>query len=321
MNDVKIVNIKPGLLLDHYAHADYHAAPGLSSSAVRCFYQQSALHYYHYYVLKDVKKKAMTEALLLGTLVHSLILEPDTFYENYRQELNKDDYSNLLNTVPDLNAYCEQHGLATGGKKAELIERVLAHDNTIPIWSLINAQNERDPRLVIKKDIWDKCHYMRDSVFNHPQISTLFAEGRPEVSVWGQHGETKLLTKCRCDWLRNDGIVIDLKTSVSSSPDKFSLECAKYNYALQQTHYMDTLLTSGYPQSEFLFVVIEKEPPFLCQCYVLDKHSVNMAEQTYHKTLFHICRCQNDDEWPPYTDDTALSLPIWKINEMDCRYA
>ena len=255
----------------------------------------------------------------MGTLVHSLILEPDIFYENYQQEANKSDYKNVLDTVLDLNAYCKRHGLATGGKKSVLIKRVLEHDNTVPIWSLINYNH--DNRMVIKKEMWNKCHSMRDSVLNHPQISSLFDNGRPEVSAWGQHAATKLLTKCRCDWLRSDGIVIDLKTSVSSSPDGFSLECAKYNYALQQSHYMNTLSTAGYQQKEFLFVVVEKEPPFLCQCYVLDEHSVRIAEQTYHKTLQHICRCHNDDKWPSYTDDTALSLPIWKLNEMDFRYA
>lgn len=320
MSDVETIDIKPGLLLDHYSNADYHVAPGLSSSAVRCFYQKSARHYYHYYVLQEVKKKE-TEALFLGTLVHSLILEPDNFYENYKQEPNKEDYPNALNTVSDLVAYCEQHGLETGGKKAELIKRVLAHDNTVPIWALMNCPNDHDKRVIIKKEMWEKCHSMRDSVFSHPQISALFSDGRAEVSVWGQDNKTGLLTKCRCDWLRNDGIVIDLKTSVSSSPDGFSLECAKYNYALQQAHYMNTLATAGYPQSEFLFVVVEKEPPFLCQCYVLDKHSVKIAEQAYQQTLQHIFRCHNDDQWPPYTDDTALSLPVWKLNEMDCRYA
>lgn len=320
MTNSQDVEFKPGLLLFDYDNESYHAAPGLSSSAVRCFYQQSAKHYHYYYVLQEAKKKE-TQALFLGSLVHSLILEPDSFYQKYRQEFNKDDYPNALNTVADLKDYCQQHGLSTDGLKPELIERVLAYDSNVLILSLINAQNEHNNRRVIKNDMWDKCHSMRDSVLNHPDISKLFNKGHSEVSVWGQHADTELLTKCRCDWLRNDGLVIDLKTSIDGSQDGFAKECAKYNYALQQVHYMNTLASAGYPKTDFLFVVVEKEPPYVCQCYALDKHSVLMTEHAYQKTMQNIRRCHNDNNWPPYTDDTQLSLPLWKLNEMDCRYA
>ena len=308
----------PGTLIHNLPDYKYHQAPGLSSGAIRTFYRRSPLHYYHHYVLHDIDRKE-SEAMLLGTLVHCLVLESDTFEQRYQKELDQSDYPDALRTVVDLKKYCEKNLLPTSGHKSDLIDRVHEHDNTVPIWDLmLFKQKDQTRREVIKGQLWDRARRMRDGVFANASVSRLFAEGKPEVSVWGEHEVTGQLTKCRCDWLRdNDGVVIDLKTCACASPEAFSKACADHDYAMQQVHYMDTLATAGYPQEAFAFVAIENEPPYICQCYILDEHSLRMTAEAYHQAMERLTFCIAHDDWPTYTSSTELSLPVWKLKAME----
>lgn len=313
-------DIKAGSRIENMDNHTYHAAVGLSSSAIKYFYHHSPAHYFHHYVLSE-RQETTSAAQLLGTLVHCLVLEPDAFDKRYQKEISKDDYPNALRTVADLRGYCEQNNLKTDGLKQDLIDRIAAHDPTVPIWDNLLLKPKQDNRDTIDSELWDKARRMRDSVLNNTEIARLFSRGDAEVSVWGCHEPTGMLTKCRCDWLREDGIVVDLKTCLNASPGGFSTACAKYDYVMQQVHYMETLNSAGYGKDEFVFVAVENEPPYVSTYYVMDEHSVQVTESAYHATLARLHSCQQQKQWPAYTGDTVLSLPLWKLEQMWASHA
>ena len=308
----------PGTLIHNHPDFKYHSAPGLSSGAIRCFYRQSPLHYRKAYLDRELPRKE-TEAMLLGTLVHCLVLEPDSFEQRYQRELDLADYPEALRTVAEMKKYCEKHRLPTTGVKSELIARIQEHDETAPVWDLlVYRQKEQTKQEVIKTGLWDKARRMRDGVFANADVANLFKDGKPEVSVWGQHDSTGIITKCRSDWLRDeDGLVVDLKTCACSSPEFFAKACADHDYAMQQVHYMETLASAGYPQEVFAFVAIESEEPYICQPYFLDDRSIHLTEDVYHTAMERLRVCTEQNIWPTYTDQSELSLPVWKLKQLE----
>ena len=214
-----------GTIIHHHPDWKYHAAPGVSSSAIKTFVNQSPRHYQQRYVLQQADRKE-TDAMLLGTLVHCLVLEGDQFESRYEQELNADDVPDAMRTVPELKKYLEQNNLPTTGVKQELIQRIIGHNPAAQIWdTLVNRQRQSRKR-IIKTEIWDRARRMRDGVMDNGGAADLLKVGEPELSVWGTHEPTGQLIKCRADWYRPDGICADLKTCACSSPEQFARDCA-----------------------------------------------------------------------------------------------
>jgi len=306
----------PGTIITNHPDAKYHTAPGLSSGAIRVFARRSPLHYQKLYLNKGIIRKE-TDAMLQGSLVHCLVLEPNSFEQRYEKEIDPDDYPNAMRTVPELKKYCEQHRLATTGVKVELINRIIAHDPDAPVWDVMKARQLNSRKRIIKAGLWDNARRMRDGVYNNPEAANLFSKGQPEVSVWGEFEPTGQMTKCRCDWLRPDGVTIDLKTCGCASPEAFSKACADHDYAIQQVHYMQTLSSAGHPQDYFVFLAVENEEPYICQPYYLDDKSVGLSEDFYANAMEKLRACLETDTWPTYTDQTELTLPIWKLKQLE----
>ncbi len=306
----------PGTVITNHPDSKYHSAPGLSSGAIRCFARQSPLHYQKFYINHELIRKE-TDAMLQGTLVHCLVLEPDTFEQRFEKEIDPDDYPNALRTVPELKKYCDQNELANTGIKMELTNRIMKHDPQAPVWDVLKARQQDSRKRIVKGGLWDNARRMRDGVFANPDVAALFSEGQPEVSVWGEYAPTETMTKCRCDWLRPDGVAIDLKTCGCASPEAFAKACADHDYAIQQVHYMNTLSSAGHPQDVFAFVAVENEDPYICQPYFLDDKSVGLSEDFYANAMEKLRVCTETDTWPTYTDQTELTLPIWKLKQLE----
>ena len=317
MPDINPADYLPGTLIHNHPDWKYHAAPGLSSSAVKCFVNKSPRHYQYFY-LDQLGAKRETESMQLGTLVHCLVLEPDTFEQRYEREIQADDYGSVINTVPEMRDYCRQHGLATVGLKQELVQRILEHDPNALVWDVMKSRQRQGKCRIVSAELWDKARWMRDSVFSNATAASLLCDGHPEVSVWGNYrGE---LVKCRCDWLREDGASLDLKTCQNASPDKFARDVANFGYGLQEVHYVNTLNSSGHPCELFAFVAVESEPPYLTQVYTLDNISRQLCRNRYDRALDELNEYRLRNQWPGYGSDDEvleLSLPAWHRKQLE----
>ncbi len=308
---------QPGTLIHNHPDWKYHAAPGLSSTQVKCFVNQSPRHYQWRYILNMTEHKE-SDAMLLGTLTHCLVLEPNEFERRFEQELQLEDYQDVLRTVPELKAYCDKNNLQTTGVKQELIKRVMDHDNKAPVWDVMLSRQKESKKRIVSSGLWDKARMMRDGVFSNPDATVLFSQGDGEVSAWGTHEATGQLIKCRSDWLRADGVCTDLKTCGCASPDSFARDCARYGYALQEAHYTQTLNSAGIDCNLFIFVAVESEAPYLCQVYTLDDRSRSVAETRYEKAMMQLAQCQQSDKWPGYAEPISeLSLPGWHLKQLE----
>nr|WP_237029017.1 PD-(D/E)XK nuclease-like domain-containing protein [Phaeobacter porticola] len=82
---------------------------------------------------------------------------------------------------------------------------------------------------------------MRDAVVAHPIAGKLFAPGSGvvELSCYWIDEETGLLCRCRPDWWRHDGKIVDLKSALDASEEGFSKSIAGWSYYKQDPFYLD----------------------------------------------------------------------------------
>jgi len=151
---------------------------------------------------------------------------------------------------------------------------------------------------------------MAASVRNHPAAAALLAQGTAEQSFWWDDMPTGLRCKCRPDWYH--GItVVDLKTCTDASPAAFASSIAKFGYHIQAAHYLEGLFGA----ERFVFIAVEKEPPYAVAVYELDHASMAVGRDLRNNALDVISTCKAADLWPGYGDTSVqtLSLPSWAL--------
>lgn len=177
-----------------------------------------------------------TRALDFGSLVHSLILEPDTITDTY--------------TILDPHTV----GVKADGTPAD-------NPTATSAWKTAVAGVAAAGRVMVTTDEWDQAQSMRDAVYAHPTAAALFdLEGQNELSGFADVDGVK----CRARFDRvAPGVIIDLKTT-SSRPGSWNLRntVRSFGYHLSAAHYLRVAAELGFDGSTFVLVFVEKVAPF-----------------------------------------------------------
>lgn len=171
-----------------------------------------------------------------------------------------------------------------------------------------------------------KARAMADAVKAHPLAGPLFDEGHAELSIYHTDPDSGVRLRGRLDWLRvHEGrnLIVDFKTSTTAHPIEFMRKTADYGYHQQVAWYLD-LVAATVPGSDprFLFVVVEKEPPYLVSVIELDTVSEIEGRRLNRQAIDTYAECVATDTWPSYpnNDEVQLvSIPLWAMsdNEME----
>lgn len=251
------------------SNADYHSHEALSKSGTDDL-DKSPMHF----KARREKPREETPAMAIGTAVHTLTLEPETFFDRY------------------VVAPAGIDRRTTAGKTA---------------W----AEIEGSGKIVLKHEDFQQIESMASAVRAHPVTEALFDEGRAEVSFFSTLSGVDV--KCRPDWFREDGIIVDLKTTEDASPGGFSSSVAKFNYHKQAAFYSDILSDIGFDVAAFVFIAVEKSYPYAVGIYELDLDAIDLGRQAYLANLETYRECMKSGIWPGYsTNVEVLNLPRWK---------
>lgn len=253
---------------------DYHASPGLSKSQLDKL-KISPAHY------QASLEGAFTQTpdMKTGSAVHKLVLEPESFYDSYAVLIENLD----RRTKAGKEAY-NDFMAANQGKE------LLAADDFMLV------------------------QQMQSAIAAHKTAKRLFSNGTPEQSVFWIDDGTDVLCKCRPDWQCGNGVIVDLKTTQDASPEGFAKSCAKYNYHIQAAFYLDGLNAVAIYAQHFVFVAVEKTPPFAVGVYVLDSAALQAGRNQYQALLELYRDCEKSGQWPAYSDSVVeLSLPTWAL--------
>jgi hypothetical protein len=172
-------------------------------------------------------------------------------------------------------------------------------------------------RIIVSEDEAHTLAKMAGAVSNsRAAMVALDSAERREVScAWHDPDESGLLMRGRPDAL-GDNLIVDLKTAVDASPDSFARTAANFGYHAQAAYYLDGLRSLGYcdEQAVFLFVVVEKTPPFGVAVYALDDDAIEAGRSQYMEAWDTFRRCHETNEWHGYAAADrieTLTLPRW----------
>lgn len=189
-------------------------------------------------------------------------------------------------------------------------------------WKKQAARDERDAAReagnipLLPKEL-AQVEAMAAALLAHPYAEFLFFDGRPEQSLFWQHERTGIPLRARLDWLpemkTGRPIIADYKTADSAEPAKFAKAAADYGYHQQCAWYTDGLAALYGVLPSFMFVVQEKQPPYLVSVVELAPEAVRIGRARNERAIDIYRACVKNGEWPGYTDDepAQIMLPAW----------
>lgn len=268
---------KLGLVIE--TNDEYHShTESISKSHLDTIAGASPKHYWHRYVNPDRERQEPTPAMIMGTAVHTAVLEPDLF--------------------PSEVIESPEFDRRTKVGKAE--------------YEAFQAANKG--RIVLAPEDYATCLAIRDAVHLHPVAGGLLQGGKAEQSFYAIDRETGELIKCRTDYLHDSGaMIVDLKTTKDASPHEFAKSVANFRYDVQVAWYNHVLdCAFGEHPATWAFLAVEPTKPYAVGIYFLDPLDIDRARLAAMKDLGRIASCKRDGFWPDYgCDVTQLTLPGW----------
>lgn len=196
-------------------------------------------------------------------------------------------------------------------------------------WRTKDARTARDEARangqspVLRKD-WETVEAMAATLRAHPIANTLLTAqgGRSEQSMFWQDtdpftGHTVWL-RGRLDRLpaipmAGRLIVADYKTAASAEGRAFARSAANFGYHMQAAWYLDGVRALvGADDPAFVFVVQEREPPYLVNVIELDSYALEIGRARNREAINRWVECTAKNEWPGYgTDVELVGLPRW----------
>jgi hypothetical protein len=261
------------------SNARYHASIGLSRSRLWTFKQLPHKYWYQYLSGQvDEQAEKETEAVLIGNLVHTLVLEPELYDKNYF-------------VMPKVNR-------TTKAGKAAFEEALL----------------EASGRTLINQAQLDSALGMRDAVLREPIVEDVLRGAKNETSIFWRDEQTGILCKARPD-IWNHPIVADLKTTLEAGYRSFQATAFREGYFLQAAMLYEACKSQGLPFDEFIFLCVEKKKPYSTGIYRLDDEALQYGLDLFHNLLARFARCEEKQEWPAYGIQT-ITVPRYGILEL-----
>jgi len=275
----------------------YHTHRAVSRSGLMLI-DRSPQHYYYEY-LSGLAPKIDTTALRIGGAFHTLILEPSTFNDR-------------VAVLPE--------GAPKRPTKAQLEAKKPSEDtiNAINWWA--QWEHLYGHKVQMTREEFDVMQAMASAVKNQRASSKVLVEaGKIESSFFWYDQEYGIHVKARPDYYRADGIVVDLKTTRDASRTEFERSIVNYGYDVQVYMQMEGIerVTGVRPQN-FVFVCVEKEPPYATAFYSADNDLIEHGRYRYAKMASKFADCQQKGIWPGYGElIQPISVPEWSMRKLE----
>ncbi len=265
--------MKPGIYTsDQLSNEAYHSSEGISKSGLDLVMRSPAHYRYQ-------GKKEPTRALVIGTAIHTSILEPKRFSKEYM----------LLREVTD--------------------RRKTEYKQAVKVWGESNVLSGTEADLVAG---------MQESVRSNPHLAEYMqSPGRCELSVFATDPVTGVLVKCRFDKLTDSGLAVDLKKTQDLRD--FGKSVANYGYHIQAAFYSDVYKwATGEELRGFVFAAVEESMPHASAPLILAEEALEIGRMQYREALNTYAECLAADEWPGIAvEPQTIQLPSWYINQFE----
>lgn len=231
--------------------------------------------------------KPATPALLFGAAVHKLLLEPDTFNDEFA-------------VAPDVDRRTKD------GREA------------------YNAfLSASDGKSVITLTDYEKAVEMANKALDAPFVKKLL-DGEHEKPFFWVDDMTGEGCKIRVDCITTIGgkpVIIDYKTTADASTDGFMHSAVKYGYDFQAGMYCEGVEKVTEQKPIFVFIAQEKTAPYAVNILQADDLMVKRGYDVFRELIGIYHECKTTDNWYGYLGAynviNNLSLPAWLAKEIE----
>ena len=253
--------------------SDYHAIKALSNSSLSVL-KRSPTEFYKRFVTGEMKGQE-SDAMLLGSAVHMLALEPERFDAEYRIE------SGPFN--------------ATTGKP-------FGRD-TKKFEAWLDEEKNLDDRKILIKSEFENSLAIAKAFQAHPTIAAIMASRaeklfESEYSMEYEIGDDKVEMKCKIDFVcPSERLIVDLKTTSDPSPYAWSWSAEDFGYHRQRAIYGDAMEAKYGGDFRFLFGVVRSKEPYEAAVYELDAESIQRGSEEYSALIQEYIDRKATDDW------------------------
>lgn len=262
---------------------EYRAHPAVSRSELWRLLSGTPEKYRYY---KDNPQPA-TDALIFGQALHMSVLQPEIYADNFA-------------VMPDVDRRTKT------GKQ---------------IWEQFAAENEG--KTFISANFQNKIDDMTAKLNSDPFASKLLSGEREKPYFWTDE-MTGEQCKCRVDCITQMGgttYIVDIKTAENAASDEFTRKSIKYGYPMQAAMYSEGVKKATGTSCNFVFVIIEKEPPYAVNIMQADGLHVQYGYDIFREAIgiYHDCKINNN--WYGYlgkfNNVNVLGLPAYLAKEFE----
>lgn len=277
---------------DNIQAEDYHRILGLTKTGLMML-RKSPAHFWHWMTSPADES---TKAMHIGTATHLAVFEPHKWDDE-------------IVVVP-----------ADAPKKptkSQMEAKKPSEDAVAAIawWKDFYAKNEG--KIILSQEENQEVNAMAAMVRGNKEVEPylIHPSAKVEVSIVSVEKVKGLDIVCkgRCDLITMDNtVIVDLKTTEDASAEGFSKSFMSFGYWMQAAHYISICRASGIPIEKFLFIAVEKNPPYCTAIYELDAASLEKAFLIRQRLMENLSDCIARGEFPAYTKGTqSLTLPPW----------
>lgn len=269
--------MKPGIQI--ITNSAYHKGPGLSSTGIKNILK-SPMHFKE----ASLNPVEPTTEMLRGTLIHTLLLEPEKFEEDY--------------VVGDFSV-----------RRGKEYEKLLTDNPT---------------KTIITRAEYEESEKIREAFnfqMNTNKDLAALMEGTKELSFYWEDEKTGVKCKVRPDNITPGGVIVDLKTTWNASYDQFQKQMVDLGYWISAAYYLkgvrETFKQTKKPDilpvcHTFKIVAVETKAPYPVAIYEIGPKALDEGAKYCDRALEIFADCIATDEWPGYAKQAlVLELPNW----------
>jgi exodeoxyribonuclease VIII len=228
-----------------------------------------------------------TPALVFGQLLHAIVLQPEAVERDFA-------------VTPNIDRRTK------GGKE---------------MWADFEASAEG--KTIVTTDMVEQAVAMRDKLMSNDYVRQLLDGEREKPFFWTDE-LTQEECKCRVDCLSHINgmdIIVDLKTAENADTDTFMRHAIKYGYNLQAAMYGEGVKANTGKEHAFVFIVIEKKPPYAINIMQADKAFVLHGFDMFRELIGTYHECKVSGNWWGYLGKhniiNNLPLPAYLAKEIE----
>lgn len=296
--------------LFHLNEQTYRNAPGVSQSVLKPLMKSAA----HCQQAMDEERRP-TKAMLTGTAMHTLLLEPDSFGIGKSHWIRPNTYTSTRMVCPVCNSEspkaksCQKCGVLRQEQETELAWNM--QSNTCKDWIAEKLSIKKLP--VFSEEEMENVTGMVYATKEHEHAKYLFDGTSSEVAAFYLDPETGLLLKARVDkicdnFLGCGPVICDAKKCQDAQmwgvKDFYDLGAA-----IQAASNTEICRKLGLDVQTFYFMAIEEKAPHGIQIWDADS-IMDYGSRWYHWLLRRFAECWDTDTWPGYAPGVKrLELP------------